>query len=174
MRAPPSIRTAAHANCPSRRASSRGSTLLHAGVEWRRLSTENLLCWMDTSRGRSYRGFDPVYVPRGHTTWHGEQLATLQQNLAHSSGLFQQYFAPISHGISAGARKNKRHVRMPLFCPLYLRANIFSRAPAGARPFAVVSLPFDLPPSRGAPNFARNSTAEACPALTATTKGVSL
>lgn len=29
MRAPPSISTAAHANCPSRRASSRGSTLLH-------------------------------------------------------------------------------------------------------------------------------------------------
>ncbi len=89
--------------------------------------------------------------------------------------MFQRYFALLSPRLSAGAREKKNNVRSLSFLRfLYLRANIFSRAPAGVRPFAVVSLLFDLPPLRGAPNWTRNSTAEACPALTATTKGDSL
>lgn len=70
MRAPPSIRTAAHANCPSRRASSSGSTLLHASgmaevkheeVDW------FALCWIGACRGRSYRGYSPRACPlRSH------------------------------------------------------------------------------------------------------------
>lgn len=58
--------------------------------------------------------------------------------------------------------------------PTCLRAIIFSRAPVGARPSDEVSLPADPPPSSAAPLLARSSTAEACPALMATTSGVSL